>query len=94
MLGAIAANALPHAAPFIGQAMANPNDALQTAGRTVGRLAGLSGTDLGALEANGGLVSGIPGWFWVVLGLTAGAGGAIYLYSRHPDKVPSFLKAP
>lgn len=94
MFGAIAASALPHAAPIIGQAIANPNDALRTAGRTVGRLAGLSGSDLGALDANGGLVSGIPVWFWVVLGVTAGAAGGVYLYSRHPDKVPSFLKAP
>lgn len=94
MFGALAANALPHAAPFIGQAIANPNGALLTAGRSVGRLAGLSGADLGALEDNGGLVSGIPGWFWAVLGVTAGALGGVYLCTRHPDKVPGFLKGP
>lgn len=87
MLGA----ALPIAAPHIAAAMKNPNGAIRTVKHTAGRLMGLSGADLGALEANGGTVTGIPGWFWGVIGLTAGALAATYFATKRPDLVPNCL---
>lgn len=92
MFGTIAAQGLPIAAPYIQQAAQHPDSAIRTGKRAVARLAGLSGADLGALEQNGGVVLGLPGWSWGVAGIALGSLLAVYLCQNHPQFVPNLSR--
>jgi len=78
---------LPQVASLaVDYAAANPRQAAGTVTRGAARLAGLSGPDAGAL-----VEGGLPGWFWIVLGIGVGFVGGVYVASAHSEKVPSWM---
>ena len=79
------------AGPLVEQAAKNPAALTKLGARGAGRLMGLSGADLDALDQKGGPVSGMPGWLWAVLGLAAGATIAVWACEKHPEYVPNFM---
>ncbi len=64
-----------------------PGAAVTHAKRAVGRLAGLGGTDLDAVQQKG-----FPAWMWIVLGFAGGMVGGAYLATRFPHRVPDMLR--
>jgi hypothetical protein len=84
MMGEAAGTALPAMLAHVQQ---DPGGSMRAVGRTAGRLAGLSGTDIDAVQAQGGM----PFWFWLVLGAVAGLAAGAYAGCNHADMVPGPL---
>ena len=74
---------IPHVAQ---SAMQDPRGALRNVATFAGRMSGMAGDDARALQD-----SGIPAWFWIVVGGVAGFVGGVYVCSRHADKLPRWL---
>lgn len=80
---AMLVSALDH---VLSSAAANPQQAARTAVRGAGRVFGLSGPDVAAVQA-----SGFPIWMWLALGAGGGFLLGVWVSGRHGDKLPSWL---
>ncbi len=67
-------------------AAANPRGAANSAVRAAGRMAGMAGPDVGAVQQQG-----FPAWTWLAVGSVSGVLLGIWLASKHGEKLPSWL---
>jgi hypothetical protein len=74
------------AAAAFDYAAADPSGAVNGAVRVAGRMSGMSGPDVATVQQ-----TGFPAWTWLAIGGIGGFLLGVWVCSKHPGRLPSWL---